>query len=360
MGEGSTIGAGAVFGDGAVLGERSVFGPGITVGSNSYVAGRQVFAGGDHFGAGCSFGPNIRFGPNTMFDGDELFAAGSSFGDSTKFDWAGAGKDTFGGGHYFGVDTHWGGNEPQESGGGPIRPAAAGHAGVDHAVVVGLPPGYIPTSIPGVYQYSAEASMAPDEQPSPHAPDPDWKPSSSPPSSFQRGQIGLSDVSNPKELPHPAPPAAGFSAPSAHKQQLVARQHLPRQRWEQRAAAAALALDSAASRAATAGSEAGVAAAKLRFSHSSRGRIQRFGGGMARWLRAHAKARDAGPSGALAAEAAAARRLSAKGTGGERGKRAGAVVAGDQLDGMADHKVPVARVEDEAKSKDISFFSMFE
>ena len=36
------------------------------------------------------------------------------------------------------------------------------------------------------------------------------------------------------------------------------------------------------------------------------------------------------------------------------------MVAGDQLDGMADHKVPVARVEDEAKSKDISFFSMFE
>jgi hypothetical protein len=354
VGAGSTIGAGAVFGDGAVLGERSVFGPGVTVGRNSYVAGRQVFAGGDHFGAGCSFGPNIRFGPNTMFDGDELFAAGSSFGDSTKFDWAGAGKDTFGGGHFFGVDTHWGGNEPQESGGGPIRPQSAGHAGVDHAVVVGLPPGYMPTSIPGVYQYSAEPSMAPDEQQSPHAPDPDWKPSS-----FPRGQIGLSGVSNPKELPHAAPPAAGFSGPSAQKQQLVARKHLPRQRWEQRTAAE-LALDSVASRAATAGAEAGVAAAKLRLSRASRGRSQRFGGVMARWLQAHTNnARDAGPSGALAAEAAAARRLSAKETGRKRGKREGAVVAGDKLDGMADHKVPVARVEDEAKPNDISFFSMF-
>jgi hypothetical protein len=76
---------------------------------------------------------------------------------------------------------------------------------------------------------------------------------------------------------------------------------------------------------------------------------------MARWLQAHANTRD-GPSGALAAESAAARRLSAKETGG---KREGAVVAGDKLDGMADHKVPVARVEDEAKPNDISFFSMF-
>ena len=80
---------------------------------------------------------------------------------------------------------------------------------------------------------------------------------------------------------------------------------------------------------------------------------------MARWLQGHAKARDAGPSGALAAEAAAARRLSIKGRGRKRGKREGAVVAGVKLDGMADHKVPVASVEDEAKPNDISFFSMF-
>ena len=369
MGPMSTIGAGAVFGDGAVLGEGSVFGPGVTVGRDSYVAGNQVFAGGDRFGAGCSFGPNIRFGPNTAFDGDELFAAGSSFGDSTKFDWAGAGKDTFGGGHYFGVDTHWGTNEPQASGGGPIRPAGAGSAGVDHSVVVGLPPGYKPTSIPGVYQYSAAPSTADHTEESPHAPDPDWKPAAPRNERDTGHEWPRGAPSTPRErtgLAPAAPPAAGLAATSARRQQRLARLHLHQDRWERpsREAATAQALEAARASvsAAKAGAAAGVAAASWRLSRASRGRSQRFGAGMARWLGAHAKARDAGPSSALVAAAAArtrARQLHAR--KGVRGKRAGGVVAGDKLDGMADRKVPVARVvKAEAKPKDISFFSMFE
>jgi hypothetical protein len=333
-------------------------GPGVSVGAQSYIAGDQVFAGGDHFGAGISFGPNTRFGPNTEFDGDELFAAGSTFGDGTKFDWAGAGKDTFGGKHYFGVNTVWGDNEPQVSGGGPIRSPAAGKAGVDNSVVMGLPPGYEATAIPGVYQYSAATSAATTHE-EPHSPDPDWhrkEPHSG-------GNTGW-------EWSHPQPAkiAQVRKASITRRQQKLARGSSPQahvgaegERWEVSRAAREMA--------AAAGAAAGKAAAASQLARDAHGRRPHsFGAGMARWLSSHAH--DAtGPSASLAT-LAARQRLNAKmgqsaqkRTHGEhkqshRSMRAGAA---DQahLDGIADRRVPVAQVE-HPKPKGISFFSMFE
>lgn len=335
-------------------------GPGVSVGAQSYIAGDQVFAGGDHFGAGVSFGPNIRFGPNTEFDGDELFAAGSTFGDGTKFDWAAAGKDTWGGQHYFGVNTVWGDNEPQVSGGGPIRSPAAGKAGVDHSVVMGLPPGYEATAIPGVYQYSAAPSSAAAHE-DPHSPDPDWhrkEPQSG-------GNTGWE-----WSRPQPAESAQIRKASIAWRQQKLARKSSPQahvrgggERWEVSRAAREMA-------AAAAGAAAGKAAAASQLARDARGRrAHTFGKRMARWLSSHPHAAT-GPSTHLASTKAARQRLKAKmgqsaqkrthgeHTQSDRGMRAGAADKA-HLDGIADRRVPVAQVE-RPKPKSISFFSMFE
>lgn len=393
VGEGSTIGAGASFGDGAVIGKGSVFGPGLSVGAGSYIAGNQVLAGGDHFGAGTSFGPNIRFGPNTEFDGDELFAAGSSFGDGTKFDWGRAGKDTFEGGHNFGVDTVWGENEPQATSGGPIRPASTGKAGVDQGVVVGLPPGYKATSIPGVYQYSAAAATSQDAR-TPHALDPAWHQHlhvrsggktghewGAAEAAEEKAAHKLAGVSNPKSIPHAAAPAAGLAAmpalPMALRQRRLARLSAQSQRWEASRDVRNKVADLAAA-AAKAGAAAGVQAARADVSRGSNAAVTArsarhqegvFGSRMSRWLAAHQSA-AAGPSASLAAAAASSHRLHAKSSKGAKGKAtgprltstgSGSTLSGSaeskKLDSLTDKEVPVARVKTPSS---ISFFSMFE
>ena len=348
----------------------------MTVGDESYIAGDQVFAGGDHFGAGISFGPNIRFGPNTEFDGDELFAAGSSFGDGTKFDWAGAGKDTFGGKHYFGVNTVWGDNEPQESGGGPIRSSSTGKAGVSNGVVVGLPPGYQPTSIPGVYQYSAAPSTALKAHQAPHDPDPEWRHEEP----HSGGRTGW-------EWSRPPPPAAATSVGEEKgegegeggRAKAVARRQEKlslardkgaetgvrggREEWVVTRAARAVA--------AAAGAAAGKAAAASQLAHVSRGRNAPFGSGIARWLTSHAHAAS-GPSAYLASKAAKQHlNAVARKRSGTRmsemheqrhftgAKMSRVTVDKTHLDGIADRRVPVAQLP-RPKAKSISFFSMFE
>jgi len=354
IGKESVIGAGAVFGDGSVMGEKSVFGPGVTVGGRSFIAGNQVLAGGDHFGAHSSFGPNIRFGPNTEFDGDELFAVGSSFGDSTKFDLASAGHDTFGGGHSFGVNTHWGANMAQVTDGGPIRDDSAGKAGVDHSVIVGLPPGYQPTSIPGVYQYSAAPAKVQPVQKQ-HDADVDWTASQVQSGSdlgLQWHKIGLSSPSTPRPLLHHTPAAL----PQRYMQKRVATNGRG-EHWESRRISRAAA--AAAGAAAQRGAAAGAAAAKLRLSHASRASSHpqpHFGTGMAAWLEAHAQHFSSGPSTLAAAAAAASdtKQLHDKKLSANK-----AASSFHKLDGLDDRKVPVAVVK-AGTAAPISFFSMFE
>jgi len=363
IGKSSVIGAGALFGDGTVIGERSVFGPGVTVGASSYIAGNQVLAGGDHFGAHTSFGPNIRFGPNTEFDGDELFAAGSSFGDSTKFDWAAAGKDTFGGGHSFGVSTHWGDNQPQVTSGGPIRPEGTGKAGVDQSVVVGLPPGYQPTSITGVYQYSAVSGMTQPQEQQRRA-DVDWtarQVHSGSPTGVEKyeahaGPQLLRAAMKPQTLWGMATPALAAGA----RQEGVVRSLGHGEKWESskwESSRVARAAAAAAAAAAQAGAAAGAAAARSQVSGAAaHGRKQHFGSGMAAWLSAHAShLKSPGPSSTLAA--AATNRVHAKHRHANKGGPS--TSSFNKLDGLHDHKVPVATVKD-AKAKGISFFSMFD
>jgi hypothetical protein len=311
------------------------------------------------------------------------------------------------------VSTAWGANEPQISGGGPSRRASAGTAVVGHSVVVGLPPGYFPTSIPGVYQYSSEAAPSTaDSKVARHDPDPDWAPQvvanggrtphewSSQDSPLHKtglaaGEHSDTAVAPPKTLATPAAAAitdasaATAQSSATNSAEMIAvrggRVSASSEEWKFNLHAPAAAVAAAA---AAAGASAGAAAAKevhLASARALRGRLAErtprtqtrqsadFGAGMARWMAAHRSART-GPSSELSAisrhrlyskasgHGHAAASLSAARTrrrvrAGGGGSRSGGGTNSDKLDEMRDKRVPVARVKE---SSGIDFFSMFE